>query len=79
MLDEPSLGLAPRIVAQVLDLVRRLRDEAGLTVLLVEQNARGALSIADRGVVLNVGKVVAEADADALAADVQLRQHYLGF
>jgi branched-chain amino acid transport system ATP-binding protein len=79
LLDEPSLGLAPRIVAQVLDLIRRLRDEAGLTVLLVEQNARGALSIADRGVVLSLGKVVAEADADALAADVQLRQHYLGF
>jgi len=79
LLDEPSLGLAPRIVAQVLDLIRRLRDESGLTVLLVEQNARGALSIADRGVVLNLGKVVAEADAAALAADVQLRQHYLGF
>jgi len=79
LLDEPSLGLAPRMVAQVLDLIRRLRDEAGLTVLLVEQNARGALSIADRGVVLNLGKLVAEADADALAADVQLRQHYLGF
>ena len=79
LLDEPSLGLAPRIVAQVLDLIRRLRDEAGLTVLLVEQNARGALSIADRGVVLSLGKVVAEADAPALAADVQLRQHYLGF
>jgi len=79
LLDEPSLGLAPRIVAQVLDLIRRLRDEAGLTVLLVEQNARGALSIADRGVVLNLGTVVAEADAAALAADVQLRQHYLGF
>ena len=79
LLDEPSLGLAPRIVAQVLDLIRRLRDEAGLTVLLVEQNARGALSIADHGVVLNLGKVVADADAATLAADVQLRQHYLGF
>jgi branched-chain amino acid transport system ATP-binding protein len=79
LLDEPSLGLAPRIVAQVLDLIRRLRDESELTVLLVEQNARGALSIADRGVVLNLGKVVAEADAAALAGDVRLRRHYLGF
>jgi branched-chain amino acid transport system ATP-binding protein len=79
LLDEPSLGLAPRIVAQVLDLIRRLRDEAGLTVLLVEQNARGALSIADHGVVLSLGRVVADADATTLAADVQLRQHYLGF
>jgi branched-chain amino acid transport system ATP-binding protein len=79
LLDEPSLGLAPRIVAQVLDLIRRLRDEAGLTVLLVEQNARSALSIADRGVVLSLGRVVADAEAAALAADVQLRKHYLGF
>ena len=79
MLDEPSLGLAPRIVAQVMGLIRRLRDETGLTVLLVEQNARSALGIADRGIVLNLGKVVAAEDAAVLAADVGLRQHYLGF
>jgi branched-chain amino acid transport system ATP-binding protein len=79
LLDEPSLGLAPKIVAQVMDLIRQLRDEQGLTVLLVEQNARGALAIADRGIVLNLGKIVAEADADALAADEGLRRHYLGF
>ena len=79
LLDEPSLGLAPLIVAQVMDLIRQLRDEAGLTVLLVEQNARSALSIADRGAVLSQGKVVAEADAASLAADVGLRRHYLGF
>jgi branched-chain amino acid transport system ATP-binding protein len=79
LLDEPSLGLAPRMVAQVMDLVRKLRDEAGLTVLLVEQNARSALAIADSGIVLNLGKVVAADDAAALAADVGLRRHYLGF
>jgi branched-chain amino acid transport system ATP-binding protein len=79
LLDEPSLGLAPRIVAQVMELIRRLRDESGLTVLLVEQNARSALSIADQGVVLNLGKVVARADAAELAADEALRRHYLGF
>jgi len=79
LLDEPSLGLAPRIVAQVMDLVRQLRDEAGLTVLLVEQNARIALAIADQGVVLNLGQVVARADAATLAADEGLRRHYLGF
>lgn len=79
LLDEPSLGLAPRMVAQVMDLVRKLRDEAGLTVLLVEQNARSALAIADCGIVLNLGKVVADDDAAALAADVALRRHYLGF
>ena len=79
LLDEPSLGLAPRMVAQVMDLVRQLRDDTGLTVLLVEQNARSALAIADYGIVLNLGKVVAAADAAALAADVGLRRHYLGF
>ena len=79
LLDEPSLGLAPRIVAQVMDLIRQLRDESGLTVLLVEQNARIALGIADQGIVLNLGKVVARADAATLAADEGLRRHYLGF
>jgi len=79
LLDEPSLGLAPMVVAQVMDLVRQLRDDSGLTVLLVEQNARSALRIADRGVVLNLGKVVADADAAELLADVGLRRHYLGF
>jgi branched-chain amino acid transport system ATP-binding protein len=79
LLDEPSLGLAPKIVAQIMGLIRRLRDDTGLTVLLVEQNARSALAIADRGIVLNLGKVVAAEDAAVLAADVGLRQHYLGF
>ena len=78
LLDEPSLGLAPRVMAQVMDLIAGLR-ETGLTVLLVEQNARSALAIADQGVVLNLGQVVVTAEAAALAADVQLRQHYLGF
>src|SRR6202161_4993031 len=79
LLDEPSLGLAPKIVAQVMDLIRGLRDDAGLTVLLVEQNARSALAIADRGLVLNVGKVVASDTAATLSADDALRRHYLGF
>ena len=79
LLDEPSLGLAPLMVAQVMDLIRQLRDEAGLTVLLVEQNARSALAIADEGIVLNLGRVVAASSAAALAADVGLRKHYLGF
>jgi branched-chain amino acid transport system ATP-binding protein len=79
LLDEPSLGLAPRMVAQVMDLIRQLRDDAGLTVLLVEQNARSALGIADTGLVLNLGRVVAEDNAADLAGDVGLRRHYLGF
>jgi branched-chain amino acid transport system ATP-binding protein len=79
LLDEPSLGLAPRVMAQVMDLVVRLSREHGITIVLVEQNARGALAIADHGVVLNLGRVVAAADAATLAADVALRHHYLGF
>jgi branched-chain amino acid transport system ATP-binding protein len=79
LLDEPSLGLAPKIVTQVMDLILRLRDETGLTVVLVEQNARSALAIADHGVVLNVGRVVATESAARLAADEALRKHYLGF
>jgi branched-chain amino acid transport system ATP-binding protein len=79
LLDEPSLGLAPKIVAQVMELVQGLRDDEGLTVLLVEQNARIALAIADQGIVLSLGKVVASADAATLAADEGLRRHYLGF
>jgi branched-chain amino acid transport system ATP-binding protein len=78
LLDEPSLGLAPLIAAELMRLVGDLRRTAGLTVLVVEQNARSALSVADRAVVLNVGKVVAEGAAETLAADTRLRQHYLG-
>jgi branched-chain amino acid transport system ATP-binding protein len=79
LLDEPSLGLAPLLVAQIMALIRRLADERELAVLLVEQNARSALSIADRGVVLNLGQVVAEQAPDKLAADERLRHAYLGF
>ncbi len=79
LLDEPSLGLAPRVMAQVMDMVVRLSRENGITIILVEQNARGALAIADTGVVLNLGRVVATADAQTLAQDVALRHHYLGF
>ena len=79
LLDEPSLGLAPRIVAQIFGLLRELVDSDGVTVLLVEQNARSALSIADVGIVLNLGRVVARDSADALAGDDGLRHAYLGF
>jgi branched-chain amino acid transport system ATP-binding protein len=79
LLDEPSLGLAPRVMTQVMDMVVRLSRENGITIVLVEQNARAALSIADQGVVLNLGRVVATAEASTLAGDVALRHHYLGF
>jgi branched-chain amino acid transport system ATP-binding protein len=79
LLDEPSLGLAPLVVQQIFTLVRELVDNTGLAVLLVEQNAKSALGIADTGVVLNLGRVVAVDDAKTLAADEQLRHAYLGF
>lgn len=78
LLDEPSLGLAPVVSAQIMRLVRRLALERDLGVLLVEQNARSALSVADRGVVLSVGRVVAAGGADELAADDGLARAYLG-
>jgi branched-chain amino acid transport system ATP-binding protein len=79
LLDEPSLGLAPRLVAQIMALLRRLRDETGLTLLLVEQNVRSALSVADEGVVMSLGRVVTAAPAAQLADDAALRHAYLGF
>ncbi|MEV7225992.1 ABC transporter ATP-binding protein [Polymorphospora sp. NPDC051019] len=79
LLDEPSLGLAPKVTAQIMALLRDLRDRTGLTVLLVEQNVRGALSVADDGVVLALGQVVVTADAARLRADDDLRHAYLGF
>ena len=79
LLDEPSLGLAPRITAQIMATLRRLRDQQGITVVLVEQNARSALSVADHAVVLNLGRVVASGAAEELAADEKLRHAYLGF
>ncbi|MGY1698625.1 ABC transporter ATP-binding protein [Geodermatophilus sp. SYSU D00766] len=79
LLDEPSLGLAPRIVAQIFALLRNLVDSEGLSVLLVEQNARSALSVADVGVVLNLGRVVVTDEAHRLAGDEELRHAYLGF
>ncbi len=79
LLDEPSLGLAPVIVAQIMAMIRSLADNLGLAVLLVEQNARSALSIANRGIVLNLGRVVADREPSELAADERLRHAYLGF
>jgi branched-chain amino acid transport system ATP-binding protein len=79
LLDEPSLGLAPLVAARIMQLIGELRERAGLTVLLVEQNARSALRVAERGIVLNIGRVVAADESSRLAADDQLRHAYLGF
>ncbi|GHE92776.1 ABC transporter ATP-binding protein [Amycolatopsis deserti] len=77
LLDEPSLGLAPRTAAQIVATLRSLRAETGLTLLLVEQNAGTALSVADRAIVLNVGRKVADDEAARLAADDRVRRAYL--
>jgi branched-chain amino acid transport system ATP-binding protein len=79
LLDEPSLGLAPLIVTQILELVARMAWDSGLAVLLVEQNATVALRIARSGVVLNLGEVVKSGPAAEIASDEELRHAYLGY
>ena len=77
MLDEPSLGLAPKLVDEVLDTVRRLKQE-GMTILLVEQNVREALDLADRGYVIQTGRIVGEGGGKELLARDTFRQAFLG-
>ena len=79
LLDEPSLGLAPLVVADIMRVLRERCDRTGLTVLLAEQNVAGALSVADHGLVLGLGEVVASRPAAELAGDDALRHAYLGF
>jgi branched-chain amino acid transport system ATP-binding protein len=78
LLDEPSLGLAPLVTAQLMHTIKELCSSHQITVILVEQNASSALRIADRAVVLHVGNVVASDAAAVVAADENLRQYYLG-
>ena len=77
MLDEPSMGLAPLVVAAVMDVIRDI-NEAGTAVLLVEQNAKAALKIADRGYVIENGRCVLDGPASGLAADPRVVEAYLG-
>jgi branched-chain amino acid transport system ATP-binding protein len=79
MLDEPSLGLAPTIVRELFATVRRLNEDDGLTVLVVEQNATIALEIASRAYVLEVGKVAVEGTSDELQRHEGVRKSYLGY
>ena len=79
LLDEPSLGLAPLIVEQIFLTIKSLVTKKDLTVVLVEQNAMGALKIADEGIVLNLGSVVAVDSANKLLNDPAVRAAYLGF
>ncbi|HVB91778.1 MAG TPA: ABC transporter ATP-binding protein [Acidimicrobiales bacterium] len=79
LLDEPSLGLAPLVTAQLMGLLRAHATGTDMTVVLVEQNARSALSVSQHAVVLNLGEVVVSSSAAEVAADEDLRHHYLGF
>jgi branched-chain amino acid transport system ATP-binding protein len=79
MLDEPSLGLAPLVVASIFTILRRLNEEEGLAVLLVEQNATLALEAAATAYVLETGRVAVAGPADELRADEALRRSYLGY
>ncbi len=78
ILDEPSLGLAPKVVSEIMTALAHLRDEKGLAVLLVEQNVRAAFKIADRVMVMDRGRVVAEGTPTDLASDERVRAAYLG-
>jgi branched-chain amino acid transport system ATP-binding protein len=77
MLDEPSLGLAPLVVREIFRIIARLREQ-GISILLVEQNARAALEVADHGYVLETGSIALEGPADQLAGDPRVIETYLG-
>lgn len=77
LLDEPSLGLSPQFVHRIMESLAQLRDE-GLTMLVVEQNARAALELADRGYLLQTGRVAAQGTAEELRADPMVQRVYLG-
>lgn len=78
LLDEPSLGLAPKVVAEVYDSIKRLHEEENVTILLAEQNAKKALEIADYGYILENGKIVLEGPAEKLREDKDVKEFYLG-
>lgn len=77
MLDEPSLGLAPKVVAEIFRIIRDLKNR-GITILLVEQNARQGLRCADRGYVMETGRIVMEAQATKMLGDERIQQAYIG-
>ena len=78
LLDEPSMGLAPLVVQEIFKVLAQLRQEHGTTILLVEQNAKAALKLADRGYVLETGKVILEGQADELLENAEVKRAYLG-
>jgi branched-chain amino acid transport system ATP-binding protein len=78
VLDEPSVGLAPRVVAEIMRALARLRDEENLTILLIEQNARAAFTVADRVYVMDRGRVLLEGAPAELLNDERVQHAYLG-
>ena len=78
LLDEPSMGLAPLVVQEIFAVIERLRRDEGTTILLVEQNAKAALKMSDRGYVLETGKVILEGDAAELLENPEVQRAYLG-
>jgi len=78
LLDEPSLGLSPILVADIFRIIRRINEEEGITILLVEQNARMALEVAEYGYVLEVGRIVMEDQCKRLLEKDEIKEFYLG-
>jgi branched-chain amino acid transport system ATP-binding protein len=78
MLDEPSLGLAPLLVKEIFGFIKRINEEMGLTVLVIEQNARRALEVADHGYILEQGRIVLEGTAQELQGNPDVKEFYLG-
>lgn len=78
LLDEPSMGLSPLLVAEIFEIIKRINKEEGVTIVLVEQNARLALSIADHGYVMENGRIVLDDQADKLSENADIKEFYLG-
>ena len=78
LLDEPSMGLAPQLVEEIFEIVRRLNEEEGVTFLLAEQNTNVALRYAKYGYILETGRVVLDGEAESLSANEDVKEFYLG-
>jgi branched-chain amino acid transport system ATP-binding protein len=78
LLDEPSMGLSPLLVSEIFEIIKRINKEEGVTIVLVEQNARLALSIADHGYVMENGRIVLDDQADKLSENADIKEFYLG-
>ncbi len=78
LLDEPSLGLAPKVVKEIFDIVKRINEEEGVTILLVEQNAKVALDLAEYGYIMENGRIVLDGEAEKLKNNEDVREFYMG-